>query len=55
MKIFATDIVEADVRRQHSRSAFTLTEVMITAGLFSIVIVGSILAHITGLKLCATA
>ena len=35
--------------------AFTLTEVMIAAGLFSLVVVASILSHVTGLKLCAGA
>jgi len=34
------------------RSAFTITEMMISAGLFSLVVVGTILAHVTGLKLC---
>jgi len=32
--------------------AFTMTEMMIAAGLFSLVIVGCILSHVTGLKLC---
>lgn len=34
------------------RAAFTITEMMIAAGLFSIVVVGTILSHVTGLKLC---
>src|SRR5882672_8055564 len=37
---------------RRSCSAFTLTEVMIAAGLFLLVVVGSILAHVTGLRLC---
>jgi len=37
---------------RNPRSAFTLTEVMIAAGLFLLVVVGSILAHVTGLRLC---
>lgn len=34
------------------RAAFTITEMMIAAGLFSLVVVGTILSHVTGLKLC---
>jgi hypothetical protein len=39
--------------RRDSQAGFTITEMMIAAGLFSLVIVGSILSHVTGLKLCA--
>jgi hypothetical protein len=34
------------------RAAFTITEMMIAGGLFSLVVVGTILSHVTGLKLC---
>jgi len=34
------------------RAGFTITEMMIASGLFSIVVVGTILSHVTGLKLC---
>jgi hypothetical protein len=34
------------------RAAFTITEMMVAAGLFSLVIMGTILSHVTGLKLC---
>lgn len=35
-----------------ARSAFSVTELMIAVGLFSLVVIGSILSHVTGLKLC---
>jgi len=34
------------------RAGFTITEIMIASGIFSIVVVGTILSHVTGLKLC---
>jgi hypothetical protein len=40
---------------RNARSAFTLTEVMIATGLFSLVVIGCILSHMTGLKLCVSA
>jgi hypothetical protein len=39
-------------QNSRTRSAFTVTEVMIAGGLFSLVVIGSILSHVTGLKLC---
>ena len=38
--------------RRDPRAAFTITEMMIASGLFSLVVVGTILSHVTGLKLC---
>src|SRR5690242_18477093 len=35
------------------RAAFTITEMMIAGGLFSLVVIGTILSHVTGLKFCA--
>src|SRR6267378_2309615 len=37
---------------RNSRAGFTITEMMIASGIFSIVVVGTILSHVTGLKLC---
>src|SRR5580765_3778922 len=34
------------------RAGFTITEMMIASGIFSMVVVGTILSHVTGLKLC---
>jgi len=42
------------ISSRDSRAAFTLTEMVISSGLFSLVIMGSILSHMTGLKLCTT-
>lgn len=55
MKTFSLNRAAAmrSTANRRSHAAFTLTEVMIAAGLFSLVMVGSILAHVTGLKLCA--
>jgi prepilin-type N-terminal cleavage/methylation domain-containing protein len=39
-------------RTAHRRSAFTLTELMIAVGLFSLVVMGSILSHLVGLRMC---
>jgi len=38
----------------NSRAGFTITEIVIAAGIFSLVVMGSILSHVTGLKLCTT-
>jgi hypothetical protein len=38
--------------RSHRLRAFTITEMMIAGGLFSLVVIGTILSHVTGLKLC---
>ena len=35
------------------RNAFTITELMIAIGLFSLVVIGSILSHLVGLRMCA--
>src|SRR5882724_7441972 len=45
MKMFAKNL-------SRGRAGFTITEMMIAGGLFSLVIIGSILSHVTGLKLC---
>jgi hypothetical protein len=40
------------IARSHRMRAFTITEMMIAGGLFSLVVIGTILSHVTGLKLC---
>src|SRR4051812_8069802 len=40
-------------RRPHRRAAFTITELMIAVGLFSLVVMGSILSHLVGVRMCA--
>jgi hypothetical protein len=40
-------------RRPYRRAAFTMTELMIAVGLFSLVVLGSILSHLVGLRMCA--
>jgi len=37
---------------RNPRAGFTITEMMVAGGLFSLVVVGTILSHVTGLKLC---
>jgi hypothetical protein len=39
---------------RNARAGFTITEIVIAAGIFSLVVMGSILSHVTGLKLCTT-
>lgn len=39
--------------KRNRRAAFTITELMIAAGLFSLVVIGSVLSHLVGLRMCA--